>query len=200
MTVRTGLHALLTALALTLVPSVAAEARSKPRPCPASAEHRSGVARLYVSTSPRDDTLYRVVSCVLRTRERRVLATWYWEGSITDQPGPQYWLTGRFAAINQAYCSADPFDSEPCVGTLKVIDLRSGEKVASAATGDFLNDMVLTRRGSVGMIHRKQLTLVRKGAVEVVDAAADFYSLAHAEQSGTLYWTSGGQPRSTPLR
>ena len=61
-----------------------------------------------------------------------------------------------------------------------MIDLRSGKRVASAATRDFLYDIVLTRRGSVGMIHRKQLTLVRNAAVEVLDSAAELHSLAYA--------------------
>lgn len=191
---------LLVALALALVPAAAAEARGKPRPCPRSAEHKSDLARLYVTTAPRDDTLYHVVSCLRRTRERRVLASWYSEGSITDQPAPQCWLTGRFAAINQAYCSADPFDSEPCVGTLRVIDLRSGTKVATVATGSPIFDLVLTRRGSVGMIHRGRLTLLRGAEVHVLDTAAEERSMAYAAERGTLYWTGAGQPRSAPLR
>ena len=201
MTTRTRRRRLGAALALAalLAPasSVHAQTRAKPRPCPKSTVAKSSVAVLYRSGG---ETRQRLLSCHRRTRVRRVLATWFEEGSSTDQPAPQYWLAGRFAAVNQAFCSGDPTSPAPCVGTLKVVDVRTGRRAASVDTGDPLHDLVLRASGSVALIHRDRLIRVQGGVQEVLDTAAERYSLAYAAQAGRLYWTGGGQPRSAPLR
>ena len=54
---------------------------------------------LYVR--PDDEDGYQVLlGCHKRTRRRTALASWFSQGSSADDPAPQYWLAGRFAALN----------------------------------------------------------------------------------------------------
>lgn len=174
------------------------EARAKRRACPKMALHESSAAKLYVRDSA-DDESHELVACVKATRRRTVLADWYSQGSSTDDPAPQSWLTGRFAAINQASCPGDPNSDEPCTGTVRVIDLRTRRTYATVSAGSPIFELVLTRRGSVGMIHRDELITAIGPATEVQDRQPQAGSLAYAPNAHRLYWMSQGQPRSATL-
>jgi hypothetical protein len=190
------------ALALLVVvllcPTAAADARSKPKPCPRHVAAQSSAAKLYIRDSS-DGEYHELVACVRATRRRTVLAGWYAQGSSTDDPAPQYWLTGRFAAINQASCPADPNSEEPCTGTVRVIDLRTRRTHATVPAGSFISELVLTRRGSVGMIHRGELVTAIGTTVQAVDPHPDEGSLAYAPRVGLLFWMSQGQAHSVAL-
>jgi hypothetical protein len=192
---RASLLVLFVALVWTLP---AAQAHAARKPCPRAATQTSDVARLYIRSD--EDFNNELVACVKKTRKRFVLASWFSQGSSTDDPAPQAWLTGRFAAVNQASCPGDPSSTEPCVGTLKVIDLRTRRRHATVTTGAPIFDLVLTRRGSVGMIHRTELITAVGADVRVLDRGAEQYSMAYAASLGRLYWTSAGAPHSTSLR
>jgi hypothetical protein len=192
--------AIVAALLLGLTPTVAAGADSKRRsPCPRAAVERSSAATLFIRDDDVDDVHY-LVGCLKSTRRRTVLASWFAQGSSTDDPAPQYWLTGRFAAVNQAACPGDPTSSEPCTGSLRVVDLRARRTHATVATGSPIFDLFLTRRGSVGLIHRNELITAVGAVVQVHDSEAETWSLAYAEEAERLYWTGAGEPRSTTLR
>ena len=121
-------------------------------------------------------------------------------GEAQAVPAPQYWLTGRFVAINQPSCTADPFDDVPCTATMRVVDLRTRERRSTVQLTSPVFDLVLTLRGTLGMIHQTDLITADRGNVQHLDTAADPASLAYAPGAKRLYWTSAGQPRSTPLR
>src|SRR5215210_4124332 len=129
------MRAALTVLGLLLLwPAAPAEARAKRKPCPKVALHESFAAKLYVRDSA-DEESHELVACVKATRRRTVLAGWFAQGSSTDDPAPQSWLTGRFAAINQASCPGDPSSDEPCTGNVRVIDLRTRRIYATIPAG-----------------------------------------------------------------
>ena len=86
----------------------ASAAPLRAKPCPRHAELTSRAATLTVRVD--DDGYHALTACVKDTRRRIVLAGWYAQGSVADDPAPQYWLTGRFAAVNQPSCTPDPFD------------------------------------------------------------------------------------------
>jgi hypothetical protein len=177
--------------------SHAAEPGGKRKACPRGGMERSDAAVVYVRSS---DDYHELVACLKKTRRRTVLAGWYAQGSSADDPQPQSWLTGRFVAVNKAACPGDPTSIEPCTGTLRVIDLRRRRTHATVSTGSYIVDLVLTRRGSVGMIHRSELITAVGGEVVVHDREAEEWSMAYAEYPGRLYWTGAGQPRSITLR
>ena len=188
------------ALLALLLAAPTASARPKLKPCPSDVVAETWAAKLYVtSTSGGGYDAYSLRSCVKGTRKRSVLARWYRYGSSTDDPEPQYWLSGRYAAVNQAHCSGDPTDPDPCSGALKVVNLRTGKRVATVPTRDRLIDFAMTEGGTVALIHRRRLMLVRGADVQELDTAALTGSMAFAPAAQTLYWTSGGQPRSTPM-
>jgi hypothetical protein len=193
---RRGCCTALIAIVATLAcasPSLA----QKRSPCPRDTVARSSVAVLFIRA---DDDVSELRACVKSTRRRMVLASWFAEGSSADDPAPQYWLTGRFAAVNQARCPGDPTSTEPCTGTLRVIDLRARSRHATVPTGSPIFDLVLTRRGSVGVIHRNELITAVGADVRVHDTEAEPWSLAYAKEAKRLYWTGAGEPRSTTLR
>jgi hypothetical protein len=128
-----------------------------------------------------------------------VLAGWFAQGSSTDDPAPQFWLTGRFAAVNRAACPSDPNSEEPCTGTVRVIDLRTRRTHATIPAGSPIFELVLTRRGSVGMIHRNELITAIGPTTQVHDRQPQGGSLAYAPDAHRLYWMSEGQPRSATL-
>ena len=192
-----GCRTALIAIVAALVCASPSSARER-RPCPRAADLHSSAAVLYVRDYA--DFSHELVGCLKSTRRRMVLASWFAQGSITDDPAPQEWLTGRFAAVNQAACSGDPFDDEPCTGHLRVIDLRARKTVAKVATGSPIFDFVLTRRGSAGFIHRDELITAVGDEVTVHDTEAETWSLAYAQEAKRLYWTGAGEPRSTTLR
>jgi hypothetical protein len=175
-----------------------AEARSQRKPCPNQALAASWAAKLYIRDSS-DGEFHELVSCVKATRRRTVLAGWYAQGSSVDDPAPQYWLTGRFAAINQASCPADPSSSEPCTGTVRVIDLLTRRTHATVPAGSPIFDLVLTRRGSLAMIHRGELVTAVGADVATVDAHPQAGSLAYARSAQLLFWMSDGQAHSVAL-
>jgi hypothetical protein len=183
---------------LMLWPTAAAEARSKPKPCPKRAQTQSWAASLY-SRDSSDGEYHELVACVKATRRRTVLAGWYARGSSTDDPAPESWLTGRFAAINAASCPADPNSEEPCTGTVRVIDLLTRRTYATVPAGSFISEFVLTRHGSVGMIHRGQLVTAVAGTVQTVDTHPLEGSLAYARSAQLLFWMSEGQAHSVAL-
>jgi hypothetical protein len=183
---------------IVLWPTAAAEARSKPKPCPRHVEARSSVVKLYIRDSS-DEEYHELVSCVRATHRRTVLAGWYAQGSSTDEPAPEYWLTGRFAAINQASCPADPNSEEPCTGTVRVIDLLTRHTQSTVPAGSYISELVLTRRGSVGMIHRGQLVTAVGATVQTVDPHPQEGSLAYARSARLLFWMSEGQAHSVAL-
>src|SRR4051794_19087612 len=154
-----------------------AEARGKRKPCPKVSLHESFAAKLYVRDSA-EDTSHELVACVKATRRRAVLASWYAQGSSADDPAPQSWLTGRFAAVNQASCPGDPSSNEPCTGTVRVIALRTRRTHATIPAGSPIFELVLTRRGSVGMIHRNELITAIGPATQVQDREPQAGSLA----------------------
>jgi hypothetical protein len=184
-------------LGLALLAAPTSHAARKRSPCPRG-EQRSSAAVLY--TRDYVDDTHALVGCLRSTRRRMVLASWFAQGSSTDDPEPQSWLTGRFAAVNQAACPGDPTSTEPCTGTLRVIDLRARRTHAKVATGSPIFDFVLTPRGSVGMIHRNELITAVGDDVQVHDTEAETWSLAYATEPKRLYWTGAGEPRSTTLR
>ena len=108
-------------------------------------------------------------------------------------------LSGRFAAINQASCSPDPSSTEPCTGTVRVIDLLTRRRHATIPAGSPIFDLVLTRRGSVGMIHRGELVTAVGATVQTVDPHPQEGSLAYAPGVQLLFWMSQGQARSVAL-
>jgi hypothetical protein len=178
--------------------ATAADARIRAKPCPKRAEAQSWAAKLYIRDSS-DGEYHELVSCVRATRRRTVLAGWYAQGSSADDPAPQYWLSGRFAAVNQAACPGDPASVEPCTGAVRVIDLLTRRRTADVPAGSYITDLVLTRRGSVGMIHRGELVTAVGGAVQTVDAHPQDGTLAYARSAGLLFWMSEGQARSVAL-
>jgi hypothetical protein len=181
-----------------LWPTAAAEARSKPKPCPKRAQAQSWAATLYIRDDA-DGEYHELVACVKATRRRTVLASWYAQGSSTDDPAPESWLAGRFAAINRASSPADPNSEEPCTGTVRVIDLLTRRTYATVPAGSYIVDLVLTRRGSVGMIHRGELITAVGATVTTVDAHPQEGSLAYARTRRLLFWMSEGQARSVAL-
>jgi len=188
-------------LALAAVLCSAGTASASPlgaRPCPRHAELTSRAATLTVRID--DDGYHALTACVRATRKRIVLAAWYAQGSVADDPAPQYWLTGRFVAVNQPSCTPDPFDDVPCTATLRVVDLRTRERRSTVQLADPVSDLVLTRHGSVAMIHRTDLITADGPTVSYLDGAAERGSLAYAARAARIYWTSGGEPRSAPLR
>lgn len=191
---RTALVAVLAAL----LTAPAAQAAGRHKPCPAKAAVESWEAKLYVTSSIDEDGDEALVlrGCARGSRRRTVLARWYWTGSRTDDPAPEYWLAGRYVAVNQAYCSGDPSDPDPCVGSVKLFNLWTGRHLATVPAGDRLGDIVLTDTGTAAVLHRGRLTLMRRAAVQLVDAEALMGSMAYAAGTATLYWMSGGQPRS----
>ena len=176
----------------------ASAAPLRAKPCPRHAELTSRAATLTVRVD--DDGYHALTACVKDTRRRIVLAGWYAQGSVADDPAPQYWLTGRFAAVNQPSCTPDPFDDVPCTATLRVVDLRTRERRSTVQLADPVSDLVLTRHGSLAMIHRTDLIIADGATVSHLDGAAEPGSLAYAARVARVYWTSGGEPRSAPLR
>jgi hypothetical protein len=195
---RTARIAIVAALLLGLTPTVAAADAKQRKPCPRAGVERSSAAVLSVRED--DDFNHELVGCLKSTRRRMVLASWFAQGSQTDDPAPQYWLTGRFAAVNQAVCPGDPTSNEPCTGSVRVIDLRARRTHATVPAGSPIFDLALTRRGSVGLIHRNELITAVGDDVQVLDREAEPWSLAYAAEAKRLYWTGAGQPRSTTLR
>ena len=188
----------LVAAALLCGPPAASAAPARGKPCPRHAELESGAATLKVRTD--GDGYHALTACVKATRKRIVLAGWYAQGSSADTPAPQYWLTGRFAAVNQPSCTPDPFDGVPCTATMRVVDLRTRERRSTVQIADPVSDLVLTRRGSLAMIHRSELITADGATVQYLDDAAERGSLAYAGRIARIYWTSGGEPRSASLR
>jgi hypothetical protein len=188
---------LLTVLA-TLCSIAPAHAHAARKKCSRAGAAHSSFATLYFRDHR--DFNRELVACVKSTRRRTVLASWYEQGSQTDDPAPQYWLTGRFVAINQAACPGDPFSDEPCTGTLKVIDLRTRRRHATVTTGDPIFGLFLTRRGSVALLHRGQVITADGADVQVLDEGAENWSLAYAPLLERVYWTSAGAPHSATLR
>ena len=191
---------LVLAFAVTIaVPGPVAEAKSPP--CPKYVALRSTHAVLYTRSD--DEELQRLIGCHKRTRRRTELVSWYAQGSSTDDPAPQYWLAGRFAAMNVASCTGGPagFAERTCTARFRIVDLRTG---ATHATFDELtspiSDMVLLRSGSAAFIHRRQLFTVIAGQGALRDGVVDSDSLAYASRSGRLYWTSGDQPKTLRMR
>jgi hypothetical protein len=189
---------LLVLLAVVLCWPASADAAAKRKPCPRDAELESRAATLAVRSD--GDGYHRLVGCLRATRQRTQLAGWFAEGSVADAPSPQYWLTGRFAAINQPHCTADPFDSVPCTATLRVVDLRTRERKTTVELSDPVFELFLTTRGALGLIHKTDVITADGADVQVRDKAAEPGSLAFAERAGLLYWASAGLPRSAPLR
>ena len=189
---------LLLLLAVLVAPS-AAPAKSSPCPKPRAGGLSTRQAVLSVRSAG-EDSLHTLVGCHKRTRRRTRLASWYSQGSSADDPSPQYWLAGRFAALNVPRCTADP-QNRTCTATFSIVDLRTG---ATRATVDALTDpiyeIVLLATGNAAFIHRRQVFTVIAGRGEERERAADSGSLAYASQSGRLYWTSSGQPKTVELR
>jgi hypothetical protein len=68
----------------------------------------------------------------------------------------------------------------------EVVDLRARRTRATVVTGSPIFDIVLTRRGSVGLIHRNQLITAVRSDVQVHDEQAAAYSLAYVEEAARL--------------
>ena len=184
-------------LSVDFVPA-AAHAK-KPRPCPRpnGAEH-SSQAVLYVRSG--DDDLRTLVGCHERTRRRTYLVSWHAQGSSADDPSPQPWSAGRFAALNIPSCTADP-QNRTCTARFVIVDPRTGTKRATVdSLTDPIYDVVLLASGNAAFIHRQQLFAVINGQEAEVDSAADAGSLAYAPRLGRLYWMSSGQPKTIGLR
>jgi hypothetical protein len=196
MSVRSLVALVLVALLWSAAP---AQARAQHERCPRDVVEQNAFAKLYIRTS--EDFYNELVACVKATRRRIVLAGWFAQGSSTDDPSPQHWLSGRFVAVNQASCPGDPTSTAQCTGNLRVINLRTRKRHATVATGDPISDLVITLRGSVGLIHRNELITAVGTDVQVLDRQAEQGSVAYAENARRLYWTtSTGEPRSTRLR
>ncbi len=128
------------------------------------------------------------------------LARWFdCACSVGDEPRPQYWLNGRFAAVNRYSCSPISAVGE-CSGKLRVADLSIARFRRSIDTGGVVSDLVLTRRGSVALITPRGLQKSDGSERVTLDAFALPGSLAYAARTATLYWTSANEPRSAHLR
>lgn len=198
-----GLSGVVSLALLVGLAAASTDAEAAKRRCPKVAGAlQSDVATVYVRSydDPDGGAENRLVGCSKTTERKTVLGGWFWQGSSTDQPAPQFWLTGRYAAVNQAACPNDPFSSDPCVARFRVVDLRTGRRVAEVGLVSPIEELVLLRSGSAGFIHRGEVVTVVGSVSQVRDPKADAGSLAYAQRAGRLYWTSGGEARSLTLR
>jgi hypothetical protein len=183
-------------LASTAVVPAAAQARKPAKPCPGgSAIERSVQARVYERGA--DDHV--LVGCYLRSGRRTELASWFSCGcSIGDDPEPQVWLAGRHVAVNQYSCSPiDPMS--PCVGSLKVVDLRSGRVRYSADTGS-LGGLVIKRNGSVAYVLGQRLIRIDSTGSTVLDEGPGIDGDSLAANPTRVYWMSDGVPKTASFR
>jgi hypothetical protein len=183
-------------LASTAVVPAAAQARKPAKPCPGgSAVERSVQARVYERGA--DDHV--LVGCYLRSGRRTGLAGWFSCGcSIADDPEPQVWLAGRHVAVNQYSCSPiDPMS--PCVGSLKVVDLRSGRVRYSAETGS-MGGLVIKRNGSVAYVLGQRLIRIDSTGSTVLDEGPGIDGDSLAANPTRLYWMRDGVPKAASFR
>ena len=126
---------------------------------------------------------------------RTALAGWFsCDCSIGDDPEPQVWLAGRHVAVNQYSCSPiDPMS--PCVGSLKVVDLRSGRVRYRADTGS-LGGLVIKRNGSVAYVLGQRLIRIDSTGSTVLDEGPGMDGDSLAANPTRLYWMRDGVPKT----
>ena len=188
----------LSLLAAAALAPAGAAAGPPAKPCAApgaSSVARSVQARIY----ERGADNHVLVGCHLRSRRRTVLARWFnCDCSRADEAPPQVWLAGRHAAVNQYSCSPiDPMS--PCVGSMRVVDLRTGRVRYRADTGALIG-LVIKPNGSVAYVLGPQLIRIDSRGSALLDEGAGIDSGSLAVNRTRLYWLRDNMPRTASLR
>ena len=185
-----------------LAPAVLAPAAAvaKPRGEPCAARGSTTVAQsVEARVYERGDEDFDLIGCDRRSGRRTRLASWFNCGcSRADDIPPQTWLAGRHVAVNQYSCSpVDPMS--PCVGGMKVTNLRTGRVRYRADTGAFIG-LVIKPNGSVGYVLGQQLFRIDSRGSALLDEGAGIDSASLAVNRTRLYWLHDNIPRSAALR
>jgi hypothetical protein len=156
---------------------------------------RSIDARVF--TRSRGD-YYRLVGCLLRTGQRRLLFRWYDCGCSTgDDPPPDVGLNGRYVAVNTWKC--EPYFTGRCSGRMQVIDLRTGRALHTADTGQPLSALLVKANGSVAFLLGERLIRIDSAGTAVLDEGPGIDPGSLAANSNRLYWMRGDAPQSAPF-
>jgi hypothetical protein len=181
-----------------LAPAAAPAKASAKKPCAARGSTtvaRSVQARVY----ERGAEDFELIGCDLRNGRRTLLASWFNCGcSRADDIPPERWLAGRHVAVNQYSCSpVDP--TEPCVGGLKVYNLRTGRVRYRADTGAFIG-LAIKPNGSIGYVLGPQLYRIDSRGRVLLDEGAGIDAASLAVNRTRLYWLHDNVPRTASLR
>lgn len=187
-------------MALALMPVAHADARKAKRklaPCTARGDvtlNRNTTARIY---EVEDDDTHSVYGCMYDTRKRRLLATYFsCDCSTGDEQPPTTWLTGRFAAVTKSSCPP-PGLPDPCVGSLRVVDVRTGKTIHAASSAP--SELLLKRNGSIAYVIGNKVVAYDGDGVRTVDEGPGLEPDSLAANGRLLYWTRGGVARSAPF-
>ncbi len=171
---------------------------SEGKACPSEAdEEQNSVATLYNES---DDETYTTFACWRATGRRTALVTGYDTGSSTDGPAAQVWLRGQYAALNVPSCTQVGHGEFDCTSQFILVDVQTGETRMRFGLGSPIGDVVVTARGTVALIHRREVISATGDERRVLGTEADEGSLAYAERAERLYWTTAGEPHSASLQ